>query len=774
MLLIITLYLKGEFSFEDFHSKSERIFRLTMHVKSNQYDMHWARIDRDFMNELPRDFAGIEEMVRFQNYYPRDVIVGDDVFRQEHAFSTDAEIFRVFDFSLVQGDPATALVQPYSAVLTETTARKFFGNTDVLGESIQIAGNTGTDHDTYKITGIMEDLPSNTHLPVNMLTSFASENDRTGWAYTYLLLRDESYAAQLSSSMDEFILRHAGKEEAEILEFPIQNLEDIHLSGGYAREIIPAIEMRQVLLVGGIGLLVFFLTIINFMNLNAALSLKRRAEISLRKMMGAPSYSISFQFFIESLLITGLAILLALVLVNMLQPIIREVLPTTVSIYQVLPVMVAAGIFTSALASYYPSVILTRQNPNAQLTGGETLQSGRISIRTLLVGFQMVLCISMVSAAMISTNQFRYISDKDLGFDQSAMMVINSLPDPMKPKIPFIKHSISELPGVESAASVMEVPSREIRDAGPVFRRGVSWTEEEAPVFDAQVVDHDFVEIMNLRQLAGPGFSSPKTPDWRAIQEDPLKYLTTTGREYIINETAMRQLGFDEPRDAIGEMMRWEIGGIRLQDGPIVGVIGDYHQETLKNEVDPVVMFQEPYWTRHILVRIEPGATREAMASVRDFWKAEFSRYPLEIAFMDDLYQQLYEREEKQVVLVKDFTVLALIISFLGIFGLLAFVMKSREKELAIRKVLGASLTSISALVSRRFVLTALAGASVAIPITWWIMRRWLNGFAYRIDLSPLYFMAGILSIVLIFFVVVLWQAQRLSTVNPAEILRAE
>jgi len=774
VLMSVLLYLQGELTFEDFHRKSERIFRLTMHVQSNQYDMHWARMDRDYINNLPDEFPGIEEMIRFQNYYPRDIRIGEDVYRIDHAFSTDNAVFNVFEFKLLQGDESTALSKPHSAVLTTSTAKKFFGQTDVMGKFIEIADNNGAQRQVHEITGIMADVPSNTHLPVNMLTSFASEEERSGWAYTYLLLSDGGYASELQDGMPEYILKNGGEEEAGLVTFPLQNLNDIHLSGGLVREIIPVNELRQVLLVTSAGLLVFVLIVINFINLTTAQAMKRTGEIGIRKVLGAKRSYISSQFFLESFILASMAILVALALLHGIRPNVQEILPSPVTIGEIFPFIILTALLVAAMATYYPVLILTAKGSSQTIGKPDVQTSSRSGFRTALVGFQMVLCISMVSAAFISTSQLSFISGKDLGFNKSQLLAIRSLQDPLKEKIPFIKNSLQDIDGVEDVSAVMEVPSREIRDAGPVYLRSVSWTAEDAPVFDAQVVDADFADLMNLQYLSGSGFAEKHNTDWESIASDPVEYLINAPREYVINESALHQLGFASAEEAIGEYMRWEIGRLKLQDGPIVGVVKDYHQETLKNTVDPLVMFQEPYWTRNLLLRIKPGATHEAIASIADLWEDGFSEYPLETTWLDDMYRQLYEQEERQIALLKYFSILAVTISFLGIFGLLTYVMKNREKELAIRKILGASLSSIISLVSRRFVITALGGTAIAIPITWILMRRWLNGYAYRIELSPWFFAAGVLLVVAVFVLVVLWQAKRLSSTNPADILRSE
>jgi putative ABC transport system permease protein len=766
VLMGIGAYVLGELSYDAFHSQANRIYRVTMDINDNQYAMHWARQNISYINSLEDEFSQIDHLIRFQDYYPRDVRVGEEVYRIPNAYTTDAQVFQVFDFKLLAGDPVSALAQPYSVVLTESTAKRFYGRTDVLGELMEFTDNTGMERHTYKVTGLMEDLPENSHMPVNLLTSFASEDDRTGWAYTYLLINKPGDHESIAAAIPEFVKKYGGEEDFATLSFPLQNLRDIHISGGLAREIQPVNNRSQLILFTSVGILVFVLTLINYLNLHTTQVMRRQGEMGMRRILGAANKHINLQMIAETSIVVLGSAAIAVIGYITVQEQIQEVLPGRADLRQVMPFILLAAFITIILSSWFPITLLSKNSIQIKKKGGS------LGFSTFSVGFQMVLCCIMVSAALIASKQFNYVSSKDLGVSTSQVVALKDLAEPVKQRKKFIKEQLRQLPAIEQVSAVMEIPSREIRDAGPVMVRSKSWTEEEAPVMDVQVVDNTFFEMMQMEVLAGHPFIE-ELPE-AEMGDDYFAYIQQVPREYVINETALRQMGFERPEEAIGELMNWRIGSLVLADGPIIGVVKDYHQESLRNNVEPLIFVQEPVWTRHILVKIVPGATSEALADVKDFWDQHFSEYPLETVFLDDMYAQLYASDERQVRLMRSFSILAIIISFLGIFGLLSFVVRSREKELAIRKVLGASTASITHLISKRFLLIAGAGTLISLPLTWYLMQKWLEGFAYRIPLTLDAFVVSLIVISSVFLLVVLLQTRRIVRHNPADILRAE
>ncbi|MDW7692628.1 FtsX-like permease family protein [Flammeovirgaceae bacterium SG7u.111] len=774
--LFVALFIYNEMNYEQMHSKADRIFRLSMHLHSGNYDTQWARVNADWVNNLQAEIPEVERLVRFQDYQPRNVKVGEHTFKVENAYTTDADVFEVFDFNLFEGDTSSALSNPYSVVLTASMAQKFFGKTDVVGQEIEILDDTKLENTVYLVTGVMDDLPSNTHLPVNMLASFASGEERKGWAYTYLLLHDQN-PSSVEGKMPSFILKHAGEEDAQTIDLFLQNIKTIHLHSDLAREIMPNGKMSYLYLFGSVGLFVLLMSCINFINLNTAQSLKRMREIGVRKVLGSSKFDLVAYFFFESFIIASVATVLGLLLVTETLPFFRDFSPIAIPITTLLPFALTVILFIAFVASYYPAFILTRQRAVSAMKSknGFTPYTGKFNTKNILVSAQLVLCITLISGALITRSQFHYLMDKNLGLEKEQVLALTDIPDPVKYKFDLLKQQLNQLPEVKAVAGAMQVPSSEIRDVGSVYAEGMTADLENPPVMDIQVIDKEFIDLMGVELVAGRAFLENKTADVsQADRDNLLDYLQAQPREYLINETAARLVGWNSPEEALGKEFSWSIGGVNLQRGQIIGVVKDFHQESLRNGIEPLVMVHEPVWVRNVLVKIDGGHVQEAMGKIATLWKANFPNYPLKYSFLDELYDRLYENEKKQLQLMYLFTGLAIFISFIGIFGLISYMLKTREKEIAVRKVLGANLSSITVLLTKNFLFPAVVGVFFAVPLTWSVMEKWLQGFAYRIEISGLSFMIAIAFIFSILMVAVLGQLSKLAKTNIAKTLRSE
>lgn len=768
----ISLFIVSELNHENMHSKADSIYRVTMHIQDDNYDVHWARVDRDWAKDLPADIPEVRHLIRFQNYYPRFIQIATDNYKVSHAYSVDSEVFEVFDFKLVQGDPKTALARPYSAVVTKKMARTFFGNQDPMGKEISIVDATGSIQDVYTVTGVMDDLPANTHLPVNMLTSFANEEERTGWAYTYILSQKNTDLASLESKVSEFIQRRAGESDAAIIKLPLQNLKSIHLNSDLAREIRPNGKKSHLWLMASVGLIVLIMSTINFINLNAAQSLRRLPEIGIRKVLGSARVNLVSYFFLESGVLCFVSSALAVLLVALLVPLFQKFAPIPISIVDLILISVIATVVVTLLAGIFPAFVLTKQPVVLSIKSKFNVgSSGKpISTKNLLVALQIILCITLISCSLITKSQFQYLTDKKLGLDKEQLLAILDLPDPIKDKYSLFKNQLEKFSFVSGVTASMQVPSTAIRDTGPIYAEGMTY--EAPPVLDVQIVDEDFINVMGIKLKAGRNFREMTSDD--ANKEDLIEYLQSQSREYIINETALAVIGWDSPEEALGKQFSWSIAGIQLERGPVVGVVEDFHQESLKNSIEPLVMIIEPVWIRNILIKLSGEDMRGQIATIKDLWRENFPEFPMDYAFVDELYQKIYETEARQLELIYFFSALAILIAFMGILGLFAYTMKTREKELAIRKVLGASLSSITFLLSRHFLYLALVGICVALPLTWYVMEKWLENFVYHVDINLLNFLVAIGLIIVVLLFTISLQIKKIDRTNPASILRAD
>jgi putative ABC transport system permease protein len=783
IFIFSAIYVYFETSFESFHEKAANIYRATYRYTPGEgYVSHWARVPFDYINNLPADVPGVKSLVRFQNHARKYVRVGADKFRPDHAYVADKEVFDVFSFKLIAGDPSTALASPNSIVITETVARKYFGDADPMGKEMFVIGDLDNAETLHHVTGVMKDLPANTHLPVEMLISFKDQSERTGWAYTYILVDNRKSINEIQEQMPAFIRKYTAADLAKSDEIIFQPLSDIHLQSTLARELVPGGKMFYVKIVGFAGLFILLIAVINFMNLNSAMSLGRAKEIGMRKILGATKGNLVSYLLLESLFSNVLALMIAGVIVYLIFPMFQQLAPVTfvLPVWKFSTALICLAMLCGLVCGAYPVMLLTSMSPASVVKTSRAVsmigREGVFSLKRVMVTLQFCISIILLGSALVAYQQFRYLKEKDLGIRGEQVLAIPGLPDNVKAAYSKFKDELLLQRGIAGVTACMEVPSREIRDAGPVLVEGINADPAKAPVMDIQLIDQDFAAIMGLEFLAGgnilpgPAFAVPEfTPEF-TIQ----KYLSEQPHEYLINETAMRQLGWKLPEEAIGQRISWSIGGMALSAGPIRGVVRDFHQESLKNKVDPVVMVYEPVWLRTFLIKVEASRVPETLATIQKTWDKLFPLYPLEYHFLDELYDSLYKGERVQLQLMFVFSILAIVIAFIGLVGLMAYTLKTRMKELAIRKVLGATIRNLTEMMSREYIAVLLIGGAVAVPVSVYGVNQWLAGFAYHVDISPWIYVFTVLVIVFLLLITVSIQTLRTSRANPAQTLREE
>lgn len=784
VFIFALVYVYFETHFENFHRNRDRIYRATYRYSPpGNYQTHWARIPFDYINNLAQDVPGIKTLVRFQNHARKYVRVGDEKFKPTHAYVADHDVFNVFDFELVSGNAARALAEPHAIVISQSLALKYFGDVDPMGKEIFVIGDLDTAETLHHITGVMKDLPANTHLPVDMLISFRDATERTGWAYTYILLDDGTEIDKVASQIPVFIRKYSTEAEAKNDAIIFQSLPEIHLESDLARELIPNGKVLYVRVVGFAGILILIIAAINFMNLNGAMSLGRAKEIGMRKVMGASRGQLIYYLLAESVMYNVAALVIGAGIVYLAFPSFQDFITI-----QFLPdpwwfagVMIATAVLFGLAAGVYPVMLLTSLKPAAILKTTKALtlagKEKSFSLKRVMVTLQFCISILLLGSALIAYNQFRYLHDKTLGMQREQIIAIPGVPDQVKARFEVFKDRLSGQKGIMGVSACMEVPSREIRDAGPVLVEGVNSDPTKAPIMDIQVIDHHFASLLGLTLVAGKNIQRPLSagivPEFTetyTLQH----YLLEQPREYLINETAMRQLGWLSPEETVGQRISWSIGDFGLAAGQVVGVVKDFHQESLKNKIDPIVMVQEPVWLRTFLIKVEAGDVQSSVERINAVWNALFPFYPMEYHFLDDLYDNLYKGERLQIRMLFVFSGLAILIAFVGLVGMVAYALKTRTKEFAVRRVLGASIRNLVGLMSREYIIVLLIASSVAIPLSIYALNVWLTGFAYHVNISPGSYILALSLIVGCLLTTVGLQTLTASKANPAETLRDE
>lgn len=784
VFLYMVIYVQFETHFENFHGKSERIYRVTDHfISGDNFEVHWARTPFDFVNQLPEDIPGVEKLIRFQNHARKYVRVGDKKFIPTNAYVTDGDVFDVFDFNLIAGNPAIALSSPRSMVISKSLAVQYFGDEDAIGKEIFVIGDLDKAETLFNVTGVMEDLPSNTHLPVNMLMSFNDVSERTGWAYCYLLLKEDATIAKVEAEMHDFIRKYLSEEDAKGITLVFQPLRDIHLHSHLAREIVPNGNAFYVRIVMVAGVLILIIALINFMNLNSAMALGRSKEIGLRKLLGADRRQLTTYLLLESVAYNICALGMGAGLAYLAFPFVQQLFAVgfLLNFWVLAGDMLIVAIACGIISGIYPLILLTSFKPMEVIRNSKVLSFSRkespFNLKRVMVTLQFCISIILAGSTLIAYHQFRYLNEKNLGLEREQVIAIPGVPDKVKDGYDAFRNHVANLPGVAGVAACMEVPSREIRDSGPVLVKGVNDDPSKAPVMDVQIVDPGFAEIMGLEFLAGGNISRnvaaeeiPEFTETYTIQD----YLFNQRREYLINETAMHQLGWQSPEEAIGQEISWSIGDMVLAPGPVKGVVRDFHQETLRNKVDPLVLVHEPVWLRTFLIKVETQRIQESIGRIQAAWDTMFPLYPLEYHFLDELYENLYKGERMQLQLLYTLSGLAIFIAFTGLIAMIAYALRTRVREIAIRKVLGATLVDLIRMISLEYFVVLLIGSLLAIPASYFAVKQWLSGFAYRVDISPLSYLLVLVFVAALLMLTIGLQTLKSSMVNPADTLRRE
>ena len=771
--ILIVLFIQSEVSFEVMHGKADRVYRALTIDKALGTNNQRVGITMPALGPaVPDAFAEIEDATRLTfggqtllRYQDRPAVYA------EQMRSAEANFFDFFDYPLLQGDPQTALEQPFSIILTETLAGHLFGDEEPMGKILQ-SGN-GND---LTVTGILRDLPDNTHLEFDALgtlstrASLARANQPPGstnpiWIESWNMIAMPTYvrfAAGVSpEGFDEKITQLARDNGvSENFDVTLQALNEVHLK---STDIIfdPVTnkgDINSVYIFAAIALLILLIAVVNYMNLATARSTDRAKEVGLRKVVGAPKSHLVAQFLSESLFTTGLALVLAVALAWVALPWLNDLSGASLAINAanagllvgfVLTMVVLVGL----LAGLYPAFALTRFQPITVLKG--TFRSGKQGrvLRVGLVVFQFALSIALIGGTAMVQKQLHFIQTKDIGYDREQVVLFDMVDQTMGQNLETYREALQGHSAFVSVAATGNVPGRTF---GRTRVRPEGVSDEDIWIWSALAVSPETVPTLGMEIAEGRNFSRERGTDSTGV--------------VLINETAAQQLGWDEPLHRRLYFGQQDSVGVE-----VVGVVKDFHFAGIQQNIEPVVIFPLNTNPGNLLTaRIQPGRIPDALAFAEETWREVYPDYPFTYTFLDAEFDQLYTRDRNTGTIVNIFSSLAILIACLGLFGLASYSTAQRTKEIGVRKVLGASSGLIVRLLVMDFVRWVALANIIAWPLAWYFSARWLEGFAYRIDVDPFLLLLATVVALVVSVLTVLGQSWRAAAMNPARALRYE
>ncbi|HJP63847.1 MAG TPA: ABC transporter permease [Mucilaginibacter sp.] len=763
--LLIGLFIINEVSYDRFNTKADRIVRMTM-----QYDeggkQKVAVSGTKAGPQLQRTFPQVEAFVRIIDN-SRIVKYGTEVFTENRFLYADSSFLKVFSFPLLQGDARTALNAPNKVLISQTTAKKYFGQADAVGKTLII-----NDTKEYLVTGVLADAPENSQIKYDFVGSFTSldvsktEEWWTANYTTYLLLKDKNQLSGLQAQLNDY-MRGVSKTELHLeanspLLYNLEPLLSVHL---YSQldGLEPNGNINTVYILGIIALLILVIACINYTNLATVQSTMRSAEIGIRKVLGAQKSQLFRQFIGESFLLTMMSLVAGVLVAYLLLPYFNHLTGKLLSfslLAQPLPLLSLAILCVLiALASgSYPAVVLSNTRLTSILKAGVRLTSSGGVFRKSLIVFQFVVSVCLIISTIIVVQQINYIQKKDLGYDKEHVIV---LPIGQKARESYeaLKTQISLLPQVVSVSGANSTPT--FVQWGDVLKGDFGKGKINLSI-KALPSDIGFIKTMGMKIIAGTDYT-----------EADLKLGDTSNNyknfrySFILNESAVKALGLT-PQQAIGKLVD------KNAPGEIKAVVKDFNFSSMHEPVGPLILFLDRLWTNYIFVRVHGNDIPQAITSLNQIWKDRVPSRPFEYRFLDDYYNKLYVSEQRTATVFSTFATLAILLACMGLFGLAAFTTVQRTREIGIRKVLGANVRSIVMLIANDFLKLTLVAVVLASPLAWYFMHKWLQDFAYRIDIQWwIFILAGGLS-VLIAFITVSFQSIRAALANPVESLRSE
>jgi ABC-type antimicrobial peptide transport system permease subunit len=753
--LLILLWVRDELSYDRFHPNAGRLYRIVCHVSDLKASLSNAPLPGAMEAEVP-EVAGTARLQKASHLFT----VGDRSFNEENVYYADPSLLRLFHFPLVKGDARTALAGPNGLLLTETTARKYFGNADPIGKTLMMEHKT-----SFTVTGVLASIPQNSHLQFDFLLPMAflaQHNDdlkNQVWDnfnfFGYVLLKDgrdysEADVNRIVRRMDAIYRKN---EKNLKIAFGLQPVTRIHLYSNYLADVAGNGNVQYVRIFSVVAVFILLVACINFMNLATARAARRAKEIGMRKVLGAYKEQLAGQFMGESMLLSLLAMIVALVIVAALLPsfnyLAGKALSLNFGVGEGIALLLGLPLLTGLLAGSYPALYLSAFQPIASLKGAFRAARRSVLFRNSLVVIQFAVSIVLIVGTAVVYNQLQFIRNMNLGFDKENLLYVPMTGD-MHKNYQALRTELENGTSFSSFSVVSDLPTDLVSGTTNVEWEGKQ--ADEQIIFPNVAVDQTFIQTFRMQIVAGRAFSE----DFKADTNN-----------YMVNEAALKVMHLD-PATAVGKpLTQW---GRR---GTIVGVVKDFHFQPIQKTIEPLIMRLNTHGG-FVVVRTQPGGIESAIRELKGIWQRLNPAYPFRYNFLDQDLDNLYRAEGRISSLVNAFAALAVLIACLGLFGLAAFTAERRTKEIGIRKVLGASVGGIVVLLSRDFLRLVLVAMVVATPLAWYVMDHWLDNYSYHIRLGWwLFAVAGLLAL-LVAFLTVSFQSIKAGLADPVKSLKSE
>lgn len=772
--LLIAIYVINEASYDRFNVKKDRIYRLVLNGKIGGQEILGAYTCAPIGPTMVREFPEVEDCLRLSGRGPTVVEYNDLSFTDDHILESDSAFFNFFSIPLLKGDPKNVLNAPRRAVLSESTAKKIFGNENPVDKAIKI----GDDTARYIVSGVMADVPGNCHFEASILTSFMTNpgSKNPVWlsnSYsTYLLLKPNTSSETVDAKIPVMLEKYVGPEIQRFMGISIddfmaqgnqygyflQNLKDIHLDPSIQQEFSPASDPKYLWIFGSISLLIIIIAAINFMNLATAQATRRSREVGVKKVAGSTRGMLISQFIAESCILAFISLIIALILIWVALPYFNNLLGANLNLrltdnWFKIPVLLLFTLVVGIFAGSYPAFFLSSFNLVEVLKGSAKGSMRNGNIRRILVVFQFAISILLITGTLVMYRQIFFMLNKDVGFDKEQLVVIN-MAHSLHNRVEAFKESVLEIPGVINIASSTAVPGRNNNLNG----YGIEGRKDESFLLQTNWVDPDYLDTYRMELVSGRKFDRSFTSDRDAC---------------IINETAAKNFNIT---DISNTRFLLPLDSGKYQYLQVIGIVKNFNFESLRNPIQPYIFVYktERFNWGYVTVKLSAQNYQQTISEIEKRWKQFTSNNPLQYYFVDQDFEQMYLQEKQNAQLAVIFSVLAIFIAALGLFGLTSFTVEQRTKEIGVRKAMGSSVSGIYYVISREILVLVTISALIAWPLIYFIAKKWLENFYFRIDPGAFSFLAGLGIALMVATITISYRILKAAAVNPAQSLKYE